>query len=62
MAAIDGIIIITVIVYKLINWKLDEIQDVDSITREATVYEPDVNQGKQMLRVCTYHTKKVEVD
>ena len=30
--------------YGVIDWKLDEIQDLDRMTRKATVYEPDASQ------------------
>ena len=46
--------------YGVIDWKLDEIQDLDRMTRKATVYEPDAIREGRCRQDITPHAKKVE--
>ena len=34
--------------YRVIDWKLDQIQDLDRMTRKQLWYEPDASQEGQM--------------
>ena len=45
IAAINTIAVPVILYsYGVTDWKLDEIQDLNRMTREATVYEPDASQ------------------